>query len=78
MEGAAGSTALSAAEATTRPLSHGKAMGESAAEGLVQGAFAGAAIVAAVGETVWHEVTVHQLREEMCHCRIRQPKHGAP
>ncbi len=57
---------------------YGRAIGEGATEGLVTGAFTGAVIGAVAGETVWHEVTVHQLREEMCHCRIPQPKPHVP
>jgi hypothetical protein len=27
-----------------------------------------------VGDAVWQEVTVHDLRQELCHCRISRPE----
>lgn len=41
-----------------------------AAYGMVEGAFTGATLGAASGEAVWLPITVHQLRELLCHCRI--------
>lgn len=51
----------------------GEAAGVWAAEGAVVGAIGGAVAGATSGETVWEEVTVEQLREELCHCRLPQP-----
>jgi hypothetical protein len=52
-------------------------VGEMAARGAIQGAvggaLTGAAVGASVGSPVWQEVSVRQLREELCHCRIPEP-----
>ena len=49
---------------------YGEAVGQAAAYGAVEGAFVGATVGATVGDAMWREVTVHDLREELCHCRI--------
>lgn len=41
-----------------------------AVEGAVYGAGAGLAAGATLGEAHWQTITYHDLREEMCHCRI--------
>lgn len=51
---------------------YGDAIGTAAADGAVTGAFVGATAGATVGDAVWQEVTVHDLREELCHCRLPQ------
>ena len=52
---------------------YGGAMAVGAADGAITGAFVGATAGATVGDAVWQDVTVHELREELCHCRIAQP-----
>lgn len=59
-----------------RKRDYGDAVAEGATRGVVEGAFTGAMIGAAAGDAVWHEVTVHQLREELCHCRIPERPAG--
>jgi len=41
-----------------------------ATQGAVEGAAAGAITGAMTGPSLWQPVTVRQLREELCHCRI--------
>ncbi|NIN10293.1 MAG: hypothetical protein GTN62_03105 [Gemmatimonadales bacterium] len=48
----------------------GEAATEGAVVGAVDGAITGAYLGATVGEAIWQEVTVHQLRQELCRCRI--------
>jgi hypothetical protein len=49
---------------------YGDAIAIGAADGAVTGAFVGATAGATVGDAVWQEVTVHDLRQELCHCRL--------
>jgi hypothetical protein len=51
----------------------GEMAARGAIEGVVGGAITGAAVGASVGSPVWQEVSVRQLREELCHCRIEEP-----
>lgn len=51
---------------------YGEAIAVGAADGAVTGAFVGATAGATVGDAVWQEVTVLDLRQELCHCRIDQ------
>jgi uncharacterized protein YcfJ len=53
---------------------YGDAIAVGAADGAVAGAFVGATAGATVGDAVWQEVTVHDLRQELCHCRISRPE----
>ena len=53
-----------------RDRDYGGTIAEAAADGAVTGAFVGATAGATVGDAVWQELTVHDLREELCHCRI--------
>jgi hypothetical protein len=41
-----------------------------AVEGAVEGAAVGLVAGATLGEGVWQEIPYHDLREEMCHCRL--------
>ncbi len=43
---------------------------EGAGVGAVIGGIGGAVAGATSGEVVWEEVTVEQLRQELCHCRV--------
>jgi hypothetical protein len=44
-----------------------------AAEGAIQGAAVGAIQGAMMGPALWQAITVRQLREELCHCRLPEP-----
>ncbi len=57
-----------------RTRDYGEAIAVGAADGAVTGAFVGATAGATVGDAVWQEVTVLDLRQELCHCRIAQPE----
>lgn len=48
----------------------GEAMAEGAIEGATTGMVVGAVAGATIGSPVWEPVTVHQLRQELCHCRL--------
>ncbi len=48
----------------------GEAAATGAAYGLVDGAMTGAAVGAMAGSPVWQEVSVLELRQELCHCRL--------
>ena len=51
----------------------GEAMAEGAVQGAVDGALIGAGMGAVAGDEVWQAVTVRELREELCRCRIAEP-----
>ncbi len=48
----------------------GEKAAEGAAVGAVIGGIGGAVAGATSGEVVWEEVTVEQLRQELCHCGV--------
>ncbi len=51
---------------------------EGAVTGATAGAIAGAVHGATVGSAVWQEITVHDLRQELCQCRLPLPEISRP
>jgi hypothetical protein len=70
LAGAAAGVAGVAAFGDFAGASGGELVARSAVEGAIGGAITGGAIGAGVGTPVWRQVSVKQLREELCHCRI--------
>jgi len=68
--GAASAAAAGAVFGGFADVDVGEMAARGAIEGMVTGALGGAAIGASYGSAKWQEVTVRQLREELCHCRI--------